>query len=333
MTPKTVSVFNIVNKEKMDCPGLMIVDNEGIIRFLNDDGKRILNHRTNIKQGDNVLTTTLAPFFYQERTKSLQGIGNDSPLTLNVEKMNLTEEDDHLWVGTLRDKLEDMVFPMNTDWDVQTERLVQQLSLRYAHEILNALTPVYGILQMLKKDESSDKRSSLIELAQSEIEKGKNYVNDFLNINYPTLPNQTWIRVGDLLKYIQEKIEKQAPEFIPHLSWEILGKKRDEVFVDVNQLRMMIQLLVKKWIDFAKVPSTIHIIFQTDIREQFAVRMNMLDEEGIPFEIDDEFNYYLHLTDRLLRQCNGKLTVKEGLVLEYSMEDVIHQSKVAETGV
>ncbi|MBU9721742.1 MULTISPECIES: HAMP domain-containing histidine kinase [Bacillaceae] len=318
MASESALLFNIVNEDNKSQPGLVIIDPSGIIRYLNEEGSRLLNKKVKVRQGDNIYDTPLAPYFYNLNSTK-------TPVSINLEQVTLdysyNKKEEELLVGSLVEENPDVVFPEKNYWDSQTERLVQQLSLRYAHEILNALTPVYGILQMMKKDTATSEHTTFLELAQREIEKGKNYVNDFLNINYPMAPRKTYIRAGELQECIKVKIEEQAPEFTPHLSWEFVGKRRSKVQVDVMQLRLIIQLLVKKWIDFAKCPSTIQIIFNSLDPEKFIISMNMVDEDGIPFEIDDEFDYYLHLTKKLLRKSGGELFIEDGLTIEYYFED------------
>ena len=319
---KTASLFNLVN-EKFGkcCDGLFLVDKTGVIRYLNEKSERILSKELFIEQGANVLESSLASYFAdpanetEEFNKETGGLYN-SLYNITVEQLISENGEKKGWLGILTEKNETHS-AYKHNWGIDTEELVQQISLRYAHELLNAMTPVYGILQMMKDDTiSSSKQIELMDLAQREVEKSKIYVNDFMSINYPHAPAPKWHKAGVLLNSMREQVEEQAPEFIPYLDWEIIGKEEDKIFIDTNHLRMMLQLLVKKWVDFAKGPSTIEITFQTN-EETFNVCMKMTGSNKEIFYSDNEFDYYLHLVNKLMKKNGGSLNVHEGLTLVY----------------
>ncbi|MFA9558911.1 hypothetical protein ACERII_16495 [Evansella sp. AB-rgal1] len=233
---------------------------------------------------------------------------------------------EHLSPESMRDdllgKIESNINDREHVWSPETERLVQQISLRYAHEILNALTPVYGILQMLLTDQegvkSLEKKQVLLQIAQEEIMKGKNHVNDFLTINYQSTPKPQWMNLFDLKLYIKNKIHRQSPEFIPHIHFEVKGDGAKEIYVDINQLRIIITLIIKKWIDFAAEPSVIFVIFETD-DDSFSLHMSLSEVDNMTEMKDDEFLFYLHLINRSLERNDGQLLVSEGLTLQYEI--------------
>ncbi|ADU31876.1 histidine kinase dimerization/phospho-acceptor domain-containing protein [Evansella cellulosilytica] len=216
------------------------------------------------------------------------------------------------------------VNPENKEvWDHRTEQLVQQISVRYAHEILNALTPVYGVLQMLKKDaniNTSDKHKQLLEIAEQEVLKGKNYVNDFMNININPNPHRQLLKVSELTSYIQNELDRQSPEFSPHVIFHYEENEDECVYVDQKQIRLVLQLIVKKWIDFVDGVAQLKITFDATEPNLFLIHLNMVGDDDFLFESDHEFLFYLHLIARNMKKHGGKMKIGHGVRLEYAYQ-------------
>ena len=68
----------------------------------------------------------------------------------------------------VREPVRDKVMIMRDPFLRQTELVIQKMSVRYAHELLNALTPALGVMQILKNKANkqlTDKDIELIKLA------------------------------------------------------------------------------------------------------------------------------------------------------------------------
>lgn len=322
MVSKTASVFDIVNKLKDESDlGQIIVDNHGIIRYVSDDFKRVLFRKTKLRQGDNVYHSTLAACFHSPQDQHHQDIMTyslDNKWIMKFEQMEVENGNTKWWLGKLLNRKVAEDSPQEMKWNLDTERLIQQISQRYAHEVLNALTPVYGILQMLKGDqENLAKYEPLLEVAEKEIIKGKNYVNDFLHLNFIPEPAPNWYRVDELKRYVEQYLSEQSPEFLPYINICLTGKSHHEVFVDKQQLRLVLQLLLKKWIDYTTAATTIEVNFVTRESGLFQVNIYTADGDDTLFAIDDEFMFYLHLVQQNMQKNSGVLKISEGIVLEY----------------
>jgi nitrogen fixation/metabolism regulation signal transduction histidine kinase len=321
-----ISAFSLVNKKVNRCSeGLFLVDKEGTVRFLNEKGREIFSKIGSIQQGDNIFNSALAPFFLSTEKHEKTGVierelyRDGQIIKLKIEAIiSGNEEEEQGWVCAVDIHTEPDSFGAGgQNWGTATEELVQQLSLRYAHEVLNALTPVYGILQMIKDERvSAGIDTGLLELAQNEVNKSKNFVNDFMYMNYPGKPAPKWHTAGQLLAYIKEKTEEQTPEFIPHLDWKIAGEEDILVQVDAHHLRTVLQLLIKKWIDFAKSHNVITITFHTN-DQHFYVIINQPEMDETLYFTDSEFNYYLHLAGKVMEINEGKLQACGGVKLTF----------------
>ncbi|UTR11793.1 hypothetical protein MM300_05685 [Evansella sp. LMS18] len=319
-----VSAFSLVNQKiKKCCEGLFLVDKKGTVRFLNGKGREIFANIGSIQQGDNIFNSPLAPFFLSSEKCEQTGVlerelyRDGQIIKIRIESI-ISENEEQGWLGTVEAQREaDSFGTGGQNWGQATEELVQQISLRYAHEVLNALTPVYGILQMIKDERiSAGIDTGLVELAQHEVEKGKNFVNDFMYMNYPVKPAPKWHTAGHLLASIKEKTEEQTPEFIPHLDWKVAGEEDVLVYVDAQHLRTVLQLLIKKWIDFAKSHNVITIKFHTN-DQHFQVTVNQPEMDEALFYTDSEFNYYLHLAGKVMELNEGKLQACGGVKLTF----------------
>ncbi|MDQ0254516.1 hypothetical protein J2S74_001895 [Evansella vedderi] len=321
MVINSEELFTIVNNNNQgneQCSGVMELSHDGTILHLCEKCKPDLLIEYQLQVGDSILQTPLAPVFSARTNEGRRG-WEEASTALGQKKK---DDFENWWSYTLTDKLDGKnASPKGVKWNRETERLVQQISLRYAHEILNALTPVYGILQMIKTDtEIKDpaKLEELLEIAQQEILKGKTYVNDFLNINFVRTPEPDWERMSDLVSYIETQLETQSPEFIPYIDITMESEQDKDVFIDKKQLRLVLQLLLKKWIDYADEPSTIEISFEVKGMDKLQVKLLMHEGADSLYDADDEFMYYLHLVDRSMEMNGGTIKVCEGITLEYS---------------
>ncbi|WP_143522297.1 hypothetical protein, partial [Pseudomonas sp. 2822-17] len=60
MTSQTALMFNLVNEDNEKSPGLLILNEQGIVQYLNEEGSRLLNKKAAVKRGDNIFQTPLA---------------------------------------------------------------------------------------------------------------------------------------------------------------------------------------------------------------------------------------------------------------------------------
>ncbi|UCZ52707.1 hypothetical protein LGQ02_18275 [Bacillus shivajii] len=195
-------------------------------------------------------------------------------------------------------------------WDKNTERLMQQVSMRYADEVLNALTPVSGMLQLMKEDELSvHDFENLIKESQKEVAKSKSYIQDFLILNHPSSTEKDWICVCELYGFVKQSVQEHTPEFITHIQWEVTYEDREPIFVDKNKVRMITQLIVKKWMDFIDHTSPLKISFLKREVGKLEIRISSEANQSTQSIVDDEFDFYCHLVERHLKENDGKLKV------------------------
>lgn len=311
MCVDNVSLFTLMNEycEGKQCPGFIIVEKDKIHKYYNGECPYLqsLEEKLELKLAQHELP--LMALFCPHRKHELNKI------ELQAEQYSESEACSDLFLNAEGDA-----------WGRDTERLVQQISLRYAHEVLNALTPVYGILQMLKQeldDKLSEKELHLLEIAQEELIKGKNYVNDFMTINFHATPNPDWYTLKELKEYIEKKLLNQAPEFLPHITFNLINNDEKMVFIDKNQLRLVVQLAVTKWLDYAKSPSVISVDFHLNNTGEFIIEMQMQNEGVSLHQLDDEFTFYLHLIKQNVKRNGGKLELDNGILLTYQMDPVL----------
>ncbi|MDG5786687.1 hypothetical protein QA612_04225 [Evansella sp. AB-P1] len=313
---RAVDKFTIMNEynNEGDCPGRMIVDEEGYISHICQHCRNHVGLEKDLNNGASILTTSLASDFYSLLDKK------------QIDE-NVLKNIDHDNVDLLQN-LNDHLLTSSARWTPDTERLIQQISLRYAHEILNALTPVYGILQILmnEQDKNPNDNSDLLKIAQQEVVKGKNYVNDFLNFNFDTPPQAVELPVHELMHYIETHLHEQSPEFTPYIVFEIEGDGSKNVFIDKKKLRLILQLILKKWIEFVEDMVGIKVIFTLEEDRFFVSVKSSVHQEGVLYHQDNELMFYLHLISRMMRRNGGRLKVRDGLTLEfYNSRDFAEQ--------
>ncbi|WP_096190288.1 hypothetical protein [Evansella halocellulosilytica] len=204
-------------------------------------------------------------------------------------------------------------------WDRKTERLMRQVSMRYADEVLNALTPISGMLQLIEGQPYFHSYEELIEQSKKGIMKSKGYIQDFLSLNHPKISNKDRCTLDELLTYVKESLEQENPEISPFINWKASGSENTsaKILVDKNKVRMFTQLLIKKWVDFLQEANSMYVTFYYNHEMSVMVEIRSLEDESLSAILDDEFHFYCHLVQRNLNKIGGELVIGKSLQLYF----------------
>jgi len=235
--------------------GLLTIDPEGKINFLNRTAEKILNVDEDELSGISVYD--LFPKIYEviERTKE-KGTGTFLDYQ-RYETLIALPEGKRMYLGFSISPLtgphgslmgHTLIFQDITKFKEMEEQMIRfdkmaaigQLAAGMAHEIRNPLTSLSGAIQMLSSElvlDPSNKR--LMEIILRESERLNSLITDFLLFAQPPKTNKTLSKIGPLL---EETIDlfQNSPEYHPEIR---IHRPQEppplEVMVDPDQMKQV----------------------------------------------------------------------------------------------
>ncbi|WP_026691438.1 hypothetical protein [Alteribacter aurantiacus] len=280
--------------------GVFVADRFGVVT-VTFNLERYMN--TAIVSGTNVFVTDLEPFFdvVKEKGSGTFRLGHkdNHECMLYLSKLN-EQSGEEGWIAIVHDASD----PYENS---HSENLVRLLSMRRAHEMLNVMTPVYGTLQMLKQNTDSRNDHRLIELAETELLKGKAHVNDFLKINNLGELTTRGITVSSFIQIVQKKVNVQLPEAVPYMMWRFLEVEEVELDIDAESVCIAVFFLVKKSIDYIKDSGRLELAFEQWDKD--VVQLNIRHAyQSLSFSTDEEMRFYTDTAKKVLQKQGGYLS-------------------------
>ncbi|RNA67576.1 hypothetical protein [Alteribacter keqinensis] len=292
--------------------GVFITDQFGTIQFVQfaDESLRVSQ---GIARGVNIYSTELGMYFNKVNESGAQIFALNPPgLPERLFHLSKIQENDESsgWIGVIYLKSDE-----ERQEPTHSEKLVRLLSMRRAHEMLNVMTPVYGTLQMLKRNTESRNDRRLIELAEKELLKGKAHVNDFLKINNFGELKATGITVESFIRILQEKLNVQLPEAVPYVIWRFPEVEEIQLKMEPDSVCIAVFFLLKKCIDYLKGAGKICLSFEKSESDEVQLKIRHAYQTA-SFSDDEEMQFYTDIAKKVLQKQGGYLhKSKEELVL------------------
>lgn len=302
--------------------GIVITNKEGTISNFNQSAQDITGWEQQLVVGKHIsILNDLSPYFHyvldeKEAIENIELTMPDQQKTCLVDVLPLFNHGNLIGAfGQFKDvtsyiQLQNQV--------IQSEKLseIGRLSAGFAHEIRNPLTSIIGLTKLLQIDES---QSKYIEIIQSELERIKNLVNEFVMYGKPGNGQKQITNLVTIIKDTIELMNHTAQKQHAKLHFK---EPDDQVsfYVDESQFKQILINLINNaldamgeggnvWIDL-KVTKT--NLFITISDEGKGMSAEEIENFGTPFFSTKEkgLGIGLSICSDIVKSHNGKISVE-----------------------
>lgn len=240
--------------------GIMLVDDEGVVTFVNVPMAKLLEVSREALTGRNLADIVRHPELNRFKRRKIMRIYRETVFH-RKRYHELIDESGRHWLITVTygDQLDgDVLFSVKdvTDYKqieqtaYQNDKLAMlgRISASIAHEIRNPLTAIRGFIQLLRPHLMQLGKDEYAKIILSEIDRANDIIYEFLNSSKPSVPQKTVLPISCLLKEVTLLTESEALmkdcEIVLVDSPDLL-----QVSIDVKQIKQVILNIIKNAMD------------------------------------------------------------------------------------
>lgn len=240
--------------------GIMLVDSEGVLTFINVQMAKLLEMPRHSLSGCNLLQILRHPHLSRFKKRRILRIYRET-IFHRKKYHELLDEYGRYWLITVTygDEMDGdyllsvkdvSEFKQIEQTAYQNDKLAMlgKISAAIAHEIRNPLTAIRGFIQLLRPHLEQLGKDEYARIILTEIDRANDIIHEFLNSSKPTAPQKSVVSVPRLLNEVVLLTESEA---LMKGCQMVLNVPEDEPFVsiDVKQIKQVLLNIIKNAMD------------------------------------------------------------------------------------